>query len=150
MNRNVQQQLTKEFRNHLSCQESLCERLEQLADSLPDAINVQESLYVAQSLLPTVMLTHRFEEDRLFPLLRGAHNASTLPHTLDRLGFEHMADEEYARDITLSLRAYIAGGRTGNADALAWMMRSFFEALRRHIAFEREHVLPLLEQDVRH
>lgn len=133
--------LAREFRSHLAKQESLCDRLERLADSLPDSLNVQESLYVAQSLFPTVMLAHRFEEDKVFPLLRDA----ALPSTLDRLGFEHMGDEEYAGDISLALRAYVGDRRSGNAETLAWMMRGFFEALRRHIAFEREHILPLLE-----
>ena len=137
------QHLAREFRSHLAMQESLCDRLEHLADSLPDALNVQEGLYVAQSLLPTVMHAHRFEEDKVFPLLRKA----TLPSTLDRLGFEHMGDEEYANDIILALRAYVSDRRSSNAETLAWMMRGFFEALRRHIAFEREHILPLLEQE---
>src|SRR5665213_574832 len=138
------QQLSLEFRVHLSRQESLCDRLEHLADSLPDALNVQESLYVAQSLLPTVVMAHRFEEDKVFPLLRKA----TLPSTIDRLGFEHMGDEEYANDIILALRAYVPERRSANAETLAWMMRGFFEALRRHIAFEREHILPLLEKEM--
>jgi len=136
------QELAREFRGHLSRQANLCDRLERLADSLPDDLNVQESLYVAQSLLPTVVMAHRFEEDRIFPRLRK----TTSPSTLDRLGFEHMGDEEYANDIILALRAYVSDRRSADAETLAWMMRGFFEALRRHIAFEREHILPMLEK----
>lgn len=142
------QHLAREFRGHLSRQESLCDRLEHLADSLPDSLNVQESLYVAQSLLPTVMLAHRFEEDKVFPILRKMRKASMLPSTLERLGYEHMGDEEYANDIVLALRAYVRERRNSSADTLAWMMRGFFEALRRHIAFEREHILPMLEKEL--
>ncbi|WP_196501653.1 hemerythrin domain-containing protein [Aestuariivirga litoralis] len=135
--------LACEFRGHLARQEQLCDRLERLADSLPDALNVQEGLYVAQSLLPTVTLAHRFEEEKVFPLLHGTTHSATL----ERLGYEHMGDEEYAGDIIHALRAYVMERRSSNAEALAWMMRGFFEALRRHIAFEREHILPLLEKE---
>ena len=34
----------------------------------------------------------------------------------------------------------------GNIDKLSYMLRGFFEGLRRHIAFEKEHLVPLLMQ----
>lgn len=37
-----------------------------------------------------------------------------------------------------------AGDRPYNAEAIGFMLRGFFEGLRRHIAFEREHVLPMI------
>ncbi|MFO1033508.1 MAG: hemerythrin domain-containing protein [Hyphomicrobiales bacterium] len=138
--------MADEFRAHLSRQHTMCDRLESLADSLPNEINVQECLYVAQSLLPTVVTAHRFEEERIFPALKQAPHAPTLDETLDRLGFEHMGDEQYAEEISLALKGYVTDRRSHNPETMAWMLRGFFDSLRRHIAFEREHVLPLLEK----
>ena len=138
-------ELAQEFRRHLSRQANLCDRLERLADELPDALNVRESLYLAQCLLPTVILAHRFEEDSIFPLLRQGPQDLAMIFTLDRLRYEHMGDEGYAGDIALNLRTYVAHRRDSNAETLGWMLRGFFEAVRRHIAFEREHILPLLD-----
>jgi Hemerythrin HHE cation binding domain len=140
--------LLAQFRKHLMQQERLCDRLEALADSLPDKINIQESLYVAQCLLPVVVTAHRFEEGTAFPLLKEKLNSSSLDETLDRLGFEHMGDEQFAEDICAALRSYVMDRHSQNAEAMAWMLRGFFDALRRHIAFEREHILPLLQKGV--
>jgi hypothetical protein len=39
------------------------------------------------------------------------------------------------------------GRSTDNAEVVGFMLRGFFESLRRHIAFEREHVLPRIGMD---
>ena len=36
------------------------------------------------------------------------------------------------------------GKSPGNPEATGYMLRGFFEALRRHIAFERDHLLAVL------
>ena len=38
-------------------------------------------------------------------------------------------------------------GRDCNFEALSYMLRGFFEGLRRHIAFEVEHLMPILDSD---
>ena len=36
------------------------------------------------------------------------------------------------------------GAGVENPEAVGFMLRGLFETLRRHIAFEREHVLPIV------
>jgi hypothetical protein len=36
------------------------------------------------------------------------------------------------------------GGAVENPEALGFMLRAFFETIRRHVAFEREHVIPTI------
>ena len=48
-------------------------------------------------------------------------------------------------DVQDMLRGLGEGRPTMSADAAGFMLRGFFEALRRHVAFERTFVVPLLE-----
>ncbi|TIT74091.1 MAG: hemerythrin domain-containing protein, partial [Mesorhizobium sp.] len=64
--------------------------------------------------------------------------------SIQRLRAEHVEDECFADEITEILLAIGHGERVDNAEAIGFMLRGFFESLRRHIAFEREHVLPLI------
>ncbi|WP_306283116.1 hypothetical protein [Mesorhizobium sp. LMG17149] len=57
---------------------------------------------------------------------------------------EHVEDECFAAEVTEILLAIGHGETIDNAEAIGFMLRGFFEGLRRHIAFEREHVLPMI------
>jgi hypothetical protein len=61
--------------------------------------------------------------------------------TLTRLRFEHCEDECFAEELTEALHALGAGRAEINIEATGYMLRGFFEAMRRHIAFESEHLL---------
>ena len=63
--------------------------------------------------------------------------------TVRRLKAEHVEDECAAQDITDVLLDVGRGGAVENPEALGFMLRAFFEGQRRHIAFEREHMLPI-------
>ncbi|MDE2385347.1 MAG: hemerythrin domain-containing protein [Alphaproteobacteria bacterium] len=140
-----QNNLAQEFRSHLAKQSVLCDRLEAVADSLPAAVNVQECLYLAQAMVPTVVHAHRFEEAQVFPLFRDNPQLAEMKASIERLCYEHMGDEDYAEQIVNTLREFVKNRQSCNPETMAWMLRGFFEAMRRHIAFEQEHVLPLLE-----
>jgi hemerythrin-like domain-containing protein len=88
--------------------------------------------------------SHDIEETRIFPLFeRGfAHGPRAI--SVARLKAEHVADECSASDVSEELLRIGHGGEIGNPEALGFMLRAFFESLRRHIAFEREHVVPTL------
>lgn len=120
----------------------LCDRLEEIADSLPDGVNRQKCLYASQALGPMIKAVHRFEEDVVFPLIADRlKRDETIAATLSRLRFEHFEDECYAEELTEALRD-LGTGRAGiNIEATAYMLRGFFGAIRRHIAFESEHLL---------
>jgi hypothetical protein len=47
----------------------LCDRLEEIADSLPDSVNRQKCIYAARALGPMIRGVHRFEEDVVFPMI---------------------------------------------------------------------------------
>ncbi len=136
--------LVTEYRKLLERQSDLCSRVEAVADSLPGNCNVQECLNLASGLGPTVKIAHKFEEELIFPVLRSTSRVGEADSTLRRLGQEHMIDEDFADDLATALRDYVVGDKRTNAETLAWMLRAFFEPMRRHLAFERDHVLPLL------
>ncbi len=120
----------------------LCDLLEGVADSLPGAIDRATCRMLALELEPILRGLHRFEEETLFPACQQI--TGTLPKSLDRLRAEHVEDESFAGEIAEALLALSRTGSADNPEALGFMLRGFFESQRRHIAFEREHLLPAL------
>ncbi len=139
--------VSQTFLDFIESKELFCKRLEMAADLLPDGIEAQDCLLLAQSVVPLIKRAHEFEEQVIFPALLAATEAPTgLPQTIDRLRFEHLGDEEFASDLCISLRQFVIDRNSANIDALSWMLRGFFEGLRRHIAYERDHILPLVQK----
>ena len=133
------------IRAHHQSQLELCDRLEKFADSLPWKYDTQECLSIAWALYPTIKAAHNFEEEVLFPILMPKEEDETnITKSLERLRYEHWEDESYAEEISLALRQLIHEPKLTNVDKLSYMLRGFFESLRRHIAFESEHILPIL------
>lgn len=125
----------------------MCRRLERIADNLPLAMDSQAFLQLSRTVYPVVKSAHEFEEQSLFPLLehKMAHEDRLL-QSIERLKFEHWEDESFAEEIGDGLLIYVTDPDRQNPEALSYMLRGFFEGLRRHIAFEAEHVLPLLDR----
>lgn len=120
---------------------ALCRELEEIADSLPTTINRQKCIYAAKALGPLIKGIHHYEETVLFPTLQASPDATeALGPTLERLKFEHCEDECFAEELTDALLKLGSGERV-NMEAVGYMLRGFFEGIRRHIAFEREHLL---------
>jgi len=121
---------------------TLCTALEDIADSLPASINRQKCIYAAKSLIPLINGIHRYEEETLFPLLQsqGAGDGE-LNEAIARLKFEHVEDECFAEELTDTLTRLGSGDATVNAEAAGYMLRGFFESIRRHIAFEQQFML---------
>ncbi len=131
---------------HHEAQLNLCNQLEALADNLPDNITPQRCLSVAWQLYPIVKAAHEFEEKSLFPMLSGLSGKDQkLNRSLERLQFEHWEDESFAIEIATVLRQLASHSEEVNIDKVSYMLRGFFEGLRRHIAFESDHILPLLQ-----
>lgn len=125
---------------------ALCTHLENLADALPSAIDRQECLIMARALGPMVHRIQLFEESEAFPTLLAWQTLKPeIAETLDRLKIEHQLDSCYAEDVQDMLRGLGEGRPTMSADAAGFMLRGFFEALRRHVAFEQTFLVPLLE-----
>ncbi len=120
---------------------ALCRELEEIADSLPASINRQKCIYAAKALGPLIKGIHHYEETVLFPQLQANPDATeALGPTLERLKFEHCEDECFAEELTDALLK-LGSGDWVNMEAVGYMLRGFFEGIRRHIAFEREHLL---------
>ena len=62
--------------------------------------------------------------------------------TIARLKFEHVEDECFAEELTDTLTRLGSGDGSVNAEAAGYMLRGFFESIRRHIAFEQRFMLP--------
>ncbi len=116
---------------------SWCDLLEALADFLPCRINERICGMVADGLLPLLLSTHRLEEqivsDRLGAIMSGSER-SEMEHCL-RAG--RLVDLEAAQDVVEVLEALHDGCCSLSFDAVSHLFRSFFCALRRHIAVQR-------------
>lgn len=124
---------------------SLCDELEAIADSLPHHVDRLSCLNVASRLLPALRQSHRYEEQVLFPAFESGWGANLRSkQSVLRLKAEHIYDEGAAEEITDALMWIGRGGDIANPEALGFMLRAFFDTVRRHIAFEREHVFPTL------
>lgn len=131
------------FGSHLARQEDLCAALEDLADSLPHQIDTHFGLVLARRLQPTLCRAHRFEETVVFPLLAAQRKG--LSGTLARLHGEHLEDEDQAGELSDAIASLIRDRSRRKTETVSYMLRGFFIGLGRHLAFEREHLLPLVE-----
>nr|WP_306269457.1 hemerythrin domain-containing protein [Pararhizobium sp. IMCC3301] len=140
------EQIRSTLDRYFKSQLGVCAALEDIADSLPNNFSRNNCLLTAQRIRQIIRKAHIFEEDYLFPLLLDeAGNQPELEPVLARLRAEHCEDESFADEIVDALEELATVG-VSNIDKLSYMLRGFFEGLRRHIAFEKEHLLPLLTQ----
>ncbi|MEO0386270.1 MAG: hemerythrin domain-containing protein [Pseudomonadota bacterium] len=130
----------------LTLQAELCKALEHLADVLPARLHQAQVHRLIQTLPSVLAHLHRYEEGVVHPyLIRAApSSARGLDRTLTRLCQEHVEDRAFAEELAETLTQYMRLPNRADANRIGYMLRGFFEGLRRHIAFEREHVLPLL------
>jgi hemerythrin-like domain-containing protein len=139
---------TRLLRHHDE-QLAMCQRLEEVADELPEIADTQLCLSLAKKIHPMIREAHDYEEKTLFPLLMSVDAAKEgLGTTLERLRYEHWEDESFADEVADGLIRFVTDRASSNAETLAYMLRGFFEGLRRHIAFEREHIVPILCKSV--
>ena len=138
-------ELVSILRAHHARKLHLCEELEEIADSLPDRASPQACLAVARRIVPMVREAHAFEDRKLWPVLRRLRpEDGRLEACLTRLRHEHVEDESYAEELAVVLTEWGMCVGTRGAEATGYMLRGFFGAVRRHIAFERDHIVPFL------
>jgi hypothetical protein len=119
----------------------LCDALEAIADALPSRLDRLQCLAVASSLVPLLRECHRFEEEHVFPVFARRRGGGEI---VARLKAEHLEDDCAAEDLSEALLGYGHGRPVENPEAFGYMLRALFGAMRRHIAFERDHLLPKL------
>lgn len=118
-----------------------CEELEALADQLPGDVDRLGCLMLASTLIPLLDACHHFEEAAVLPAFAQTRRNAEI---VSRLKAEHLQDRCAAEDLVEALSAYGDGRPISNPEAFGYMLRAFFDSMRRHIAFERDHVLPAL------
>ena len=117
------------------------EMLEEIADSLPHSMNAGKCAKAAETLEPLVKRIHAFEEHEVFPRYAAANPGPVTAGMLERLREEHCVDECYAEELSDALRRVASTSDPISADTLGYMLRGFFEAMRRHQAFENVQFL---------
>lgn len=116
----------------------LCDVLEAIADSLPHP-DAGLCITTADALEPLVELTHVLEEDVLFPIL-AAPGRPELNRTAARLRREHLSDMFTAGEVSDALRAVASSSSPLSPDAVGYLLRSFFDSMRRHVYGEFEMI----------
>jgi hypothetical protein len=111
---------------------ALCEGLETLADALPGRIDAALCHHLIERLEPSLKKLQAAERVLLFPLLASA------PEAVERRGTAHAIDAAAAAEVADALRAMMRGEARPSPDALGYLLRSFFDSMRRHVATERE------------
>lgn len=135
--------LVRLYLNHLGALEGLCKDLESIADGLPGPLKVKTSLLIAASIIPIVRSAHRFEEDHIYPVLVDVIcNGTRMQDEILRLKSEHWIDEDLGEEICSALIEFATHQNPAKAEPLSWMLRGFFESMRRHVAFEHAVILP--------
>lgn len=141
------EKLVAGMEQHRREQLELCQSLEDIADSLPDSVKPQICLQTARALYPAVKSAHDFEERQLFPMLDTLKRVDpALEASMERLRYEHWEDESYSQELTDVLLDWAKGDKHRNPETTGYMLRGFFEGLRRHIAFEMDHIIPLIQK----
>ncbi|MEP9372370.1 hemerythrin domain-containing protein [Mesorhizobium sp. KR1-2] len=126
---------------------ALCDLLEEIADSLPQALDRDQCLAASGKLEPLLREAHTYEEGMLFPAyVRAQGNTRSAVEIVARLKAEHIEDADFATELADGLRRLGEGAEAANVEAVGYMLRGFFAAMRRHIANEREAMAGFLSE----
>lgn len=110
----------------------ICDALEAIADTLPNP-DRRCCRQLAIELDETIEEVNLCEERYLLPAVAKQAGADIVT----RLRQEHAEDCLAATEIVRALVAISRGGRKRSYDAIGYMLRAYFLAVRRHIAFEQ-------------
>ena len=134
------------FARLLREQIALSDRLETIADGLPNEIDVYCCTDLAERVPAVVSLTSDIDHRILFPsLLRSQVQHALSPQTVERLSSERIKDQCYAQEIGELLCRLARRRPIEDANAAGYMLRGFFEAARRSAAFELEYIIPIAQ-----
>ncbi|WP_299822264.1 hemerythrin domain-containing protein [uncultured Jannaschia sp.] len=132
------------FDECLTRQFALCAALETLADTLPLNVDTLAATRLAEALHPTLSCCQIFEETYVFPII--AQSGPQVELIVERLRHEHIEDIYHARDVCDSVKAFAGRRHRVTANEEGYMLRCLFTSLRRHLAFDRDYVMPLYLQ----
>lgn len=141
-----EQELTTLRQNHEELLR-LCRNLEEVAGSLPFEIDEKLCRDVSEKVVPLLAKTQDFEEQVLFPDLDRNAGSCFTAMMIERLKNEHRCDRLAAVEISLTLKAMLDGHCGLSFETLGYMLRGFFECVRRHVAAEKEMIDQLIENE---
>ena len=131
---------------------ALCDRLEEIADALLDDLSPSTLETVAQEWRCRLPLHHQHMEKVLFPLLeKRAQSQDSIDEVISGFTHEQAMDDGYILGVLEVLDQFASGQPAGEHkpdyyEAAGYLLRGFFEALRRHLRWERFIVLRLARQ----
>ncbi len=135
------------YEQAISEQIALCDILEDIADSLPYNIDKQICNHTSIMLNSIIKRAHRIEQDILFPYLKdNAPNAIDLTKTFARLKKQNLRDQYSGEELAEILLSYAINKPSHSAETTGYIIRAYFESLRRHIAFVDELINPTFDQ----
>lgn len=115
-------------------QRALADLLETVADSLPDNVNQASAALAASLLRDSVQRRSALEEEALFPMIEARADVNApLQRAIMLARREYRDSTGRAIELAEELDALAETGRTANPDALGFMLRAFFDGLRRHL-----------------
>lgn len=123
---------------------SICDRLEAVADGLPNNVPAGHCTRLAAEIVDLLARTHREEEAILLPLLATSPRPE-LRQLARRLREEHDYDDDAVVEVREALLAVAAAEPLHSPDATGYLLRSFFESLRRHVRAEQDLLAILIE-----
>ncbi len=127
---------------------ALCDALESVADSLPSSIDRQTCLQLARAIKPLMARAHDIEEKQLFPEIRRQSQFHVSSDTvLEAFLQDHASDLYYSDEVSEALMALGRGQPSPSLEATGYLLRGFFDGLRRHIAYEGRLVALLRQPD---
>lgn len=115
----------------------LCSELEEIADALPSAPPLRQVTAIAAALRAGIPAHCHHEESELRQRLQSLPGAPAwIAVALQRLEDEHRENEPLGHELADALEDIAGDGRVGNPEALGYMLRMYFQTLRRHLAWE--------------
>jgi iron-sulfur cluster repair protein YtfE (RIC family) len=121
----------------------LCTALEKIADGLPGSGQHDKTAKVL-AFLDKAFARHVFIHEKcVFPLVRSLEEKrEPVELILSQLEFEHAADH----GLIVEIASAFMGGAGLEAQALGYLLRGFFENYRRHCAWERNALYPIVRK----
>ena len=118
-------------------QVALCHELERIADSLPERVDQRACRAVADALPATMANVHATEERLLFPqiLAKSRHGHQDL---IEKLRLQQIADMCSAEEVQQELLLLAAGQQSLAPEAMGYLLRGFFDGVRRHVLHSKE------------
>ncbi len=127
-----------------SAEMCLCDLLEQLADALPEPLDTEITPAGITTLRNCIRRHIILEENYLYPVLvKRAKPDEFNKDLLALIAREHASDESHAHEAADEMEEALSRGHVPKPEMLGYMLRCYFEARRRHIAWENAIILPL-------